>query len=325
MKDYKKNMRLALVCFLLVVVLNFFLPRLLPGNPVAYLTGFSEQDMTPAQVAFYEEALHLNKPLAAQFGFYLRSLLDGTLGYSYKKDAAVSALIGEKIGYTLQITVPAVLLSAGIGLFWGLRCGYKKGSFADRFSTTALIILNAVPAFLIGLGLMIVFCFQNRLLPYTGLNSPETVRGTVGYVWDRVLHLLLPVGTLTLAALPSRYLLVRNMAASASDGKDILYAKQRGLPDGVIRRDYLLRSIAQPFLTMLGMSVSLCVGGSVVIEKIFSIGGMGSLLTEAVYTLDYPLMQGILFVTTCIMVLSILLTDFLCLLLDPKRRLEGRA
>ena len=172
----------TLVCFLLVVVLNFFLPRLLPGNPVAYLTGFSEQDMTPAQVAFYEDALHLNKPLAAQFGFYLRSLLDGTLGYSYKKDAAVSALIGEKIGYTLQITVPAVLLSAGIGLFWGLRCGYKKDSLADRFSTTALIILNAVPTFLIGLGLMIVFCFQNRLLPYTGLNSPEAVRGTAGYV-----------------------------------------------------------------------------------------------------------------------------------------------
>ena len=107
MKDYRKNMRLALVRFLLVVVLNFFLPRLLPGDPVAYLTGFSEQDMTPAQVAFYEDALHLNKPLAVQFGFYLRSLLDGTLGYSYKKDAAVSALIGEKIGYTLQITVPA--------------------------------------------------------------------------------------------------------------------------------------------------------------------------------------------------------------------------
>ena len=237
MKDYRKNMRLALVCFLLVVVLNFFLPRLLPGNPVAYLTGFSEQDMTPAQVAFYEDALHLNKSLPVQFGYYLRSLLNGTLGYSYKKDAAVSALIGEKIGYTLQITVPAVLLSAGIGLLWGLRCGYKKDSLADRLSTTVLIILNAVPTFLIGLGLMIVFCFQNRWLPYTGLNSPEAVRGTAGYVWDRVLHLLLPVGTLTLAALPSRYLLVRNMAASASDGKDILYAKQRGLPDRVIRRD----------------------------------------------------------------------------------------
>ena len=82
MKDYKKNMLLALVCFLLVVVLNFFLPRLLPGNPVAYLTGFSEQDMTPAQVAFYEDALHLNKPLVVQFGYYLRSLLHLILGKS---------------------------------------------------------------------------------------------------------------------------------------------------------------------------------------------------------------------------------------------------
>ena len=117
MKDYKKNMRLALVCFLLVVVLNFFLPRLLPGNPVAYLTGFSEQDMTPAQVAFYEEALHLNKPLAAQFGFYLRSLLDGTLGYSYKKDAAVSALIGEKIGYTVRSQNSAPTYSQSVSGF----------------------------------------------------------------------------------------------------------------------------------------------------------------------------------------------------------------
>lgn len=322
MKDYKKNMLLALVCFFLVVTLNFFLPRLLPGDPVAYLTGFSEQEMTPAQVAFYKDALHLNKPLAVQFSYYLRSLLDGTLGYSYKKDAAVASLIGEKLGYTLQITVPAVLLSAGIGLLWGLRCGYKKDSRFDRLSTTALIVLNAVPAFLIGLGLMIVFCFQTKLLPYTGLNSPDAARGTAGYVLDRLLHLLLPVLTLTLSALPGRYLLVRNMAASASDEKYILYAKQRGLPDGVIRRSYLLRTIAQPFLTMLGMSVSLCVGGSVVIEKIFSIGGMGSLLTEAVYTLDYPLIQGILFVTTCIMVLSILVTDFLCLLIDPKRKQE---
>ncbi len=131
--------------------------------------------------------------------------------------------------------------------------------------------------------------------------------------------------TLTLAALPSRYLLVRNMAASASDGKDIFIRKAAGTFGRRHSPGLFPRSIVQPFLTMLGMSVSLCVGGSVVIEKIFSIGGMGSLLTEtAVYTLDYPLMQGILFVTTCIMVLSILLTDFLCLLLDPKRRSEGR-
>lgn len=325
MKDYKKNMLLALLCFLVVVVLNFFLPRMLPGDPVAYLTGFAEQDMTPAQIAYYEEALHLNEPLTAQFAHYLHSLFDGSLGYSYKKDAVVSALIRERLGYTLQITIPAVVLSALLGLVWGLRCGYRKNHAPDRVSTTVLIILNAVPTFLIGLVLMIVLCFQHRVFPYAGLSSAAAVPGTSGYLFDRLWHLALPILTLTLAALPSRYLLVRNMAAQGSDEKYILYAKQRGLSARVIRWHYLFRSIAQPFVTMLGMSVSTCVGGSVVIEKIFSIGGMGALLTEAVYTLDYPLMQGILFVTTCIMVLSILISDLICILIDPKRKLEGAA
>ena len=102
MKKYRKNLILALVCFLIVIVLNFFLPRLLPGNPIAYLTGFSEEDMTPAQVAYYRQALHLDKPVFVQFGYYLRSLADGTLGYSYKKEATVSTLIGQRLGYTLH-------------------------------------------------------------------------------------------------------------------------------------------------------------------------------------------------------------------------------
>ena len=219
MKDYKKNMLLALGCFLVIVVLNFFLPRLLPGDPVAYLTGFAEEDMTPAQIDYYRQALHLDKPLIVQFGYYLRSLADGTLGYSYKKSAAVALLIRERLGYTLQITIPAVLLSAALGLSWGLVCGYRKNSMGDRLSTGALIVLNAVPTFVIGLVLMLVFCFQSRLLPYAGLSSSGIVKGSPGYTLDRLRHLALPILTLTLAALPNRYLLVRNMAAQETDEK----------------------------------------------------------------------------------------------------------
>ena len=171
MKKYQKNLILALVCFLIVMVLNFFLPRLLPGNPIAYLTGFSEEDMTPAQVAYYRQALHLDKPLFVQFGYYLRSLFDGTLGYSYKKEAPVSALIGQRLGYTLQITLPAVLLSTALGLLWGLHCGYKKGGVLDKLSTTFQIVVNTMPSFVIALVLMILFCFRQRWFPYTGLNS----------------------------------------------------------------------------------------------------------------------------------------------------------
>lgn len=321
MKKHVKNIAVALVCFLVVVVLNFALPRLLPGDPIAYLTGMAEEDMTPAQYAWYEEALHLNESLPVQFGYYIKSLLDGTLGYSYKKEAVVSALISERIGYTLQITLPSVVLSTVIGLVWGLHCGYKKDSLMDKLSVSGLIVLNGVPAFLLGLVLVIVFAFQNRWFPYAGLNDPDAVKGTFAYFIDRLHHLCLPVLTLTVSALPSRFLLMRNTARKIAEEKYVLYAKTRGLSDRKIQFGYMLKNIAQPFITMVGMSVSLCIGGSLVVENIFSIRGMGKLLSEAVYTLDYPLMQGILFVTTGIMVLSIVLTDIACILIDPKVRL----
>lgn len=321
MKKYGKNLILALVCFLIVIILNFFLPRLLPGNPIAYLTGFSEEDMTPAQVSYYRQALHLDKSILVQFGYYLRSLLDGTLGYSYKKEAIVSALIGRRLGYTLQITLPAVVLSTTIGLFWGLHCGYKKGSITDQLSTTFQIVINTMPTFLIALVLMIALCFRQKWFPYAGLNCAGVPAESAAYLWDRIHHMILPILTLTIASTPSRYLLMRNTVSRVTNEKYVLYAKERGLSDMKIKFSYILKNIAQPFIAMVGMSVGTCIGGSLVVENVFSIGGMGNLLSEAVYTLDYPLMQGILFVTTAVMTASIVTTDFICMLIDPKVRL----
>lgn len=322
MKNYKRNLLLALLCFVLVVVLNFFLPRMLPGDPVAYLTGYAEEDMTPAQSAYYREALHLDESLPRQFGYYLRSLADGTLGYSYKKDAAVSQLISRRLGATLQIAVPAVVLSGAVGLFWGLYCGYHRGKAVDRLSTALQIVVNTAPAFLTGLLLMAAFCFRLRWLPYTGLSSPGAAAGSPGFVWDRLRHLLLPVLTLTIAAAPSRFLLVRNAAAREMDEKYVLYARQRGLSPRRIRLCYILKNIAQPFVHMVGLSVSTCIGGSLVVENIFSINGMGTLLSDAVYSLDYPLMQGVLFVTTAVMALAMAAADAVCLVIDPRVRLR---
>ncbi len=320
MKKYWKSMLTALVCFLIVIILNFILPRMLPGNPIAYLSGFAEEDMSSAQVERYTEALHLNDSLPRQFLYYLRSLADGTLGYSFKKEAVVSELSRGRLGTTLQITLAAVLLSTVLGLVWGLDCGYRKDSLRDRVSTSALIVCNTVPGFLIALLFIILFCFRHRWFPYTGLSSAGMAPGAPGFWADRFRHLFLPVLTLTLGALPSRFLLMRNTVRRAAEEKYVLYARERGLSTLTIQYKYLLKNIAQPFITMVGMSVSLCVGGSLVIENIFSVGGMGKLLTDAVYTLDYPLMQGILFVTTGIMVISIVLSDLLCILIDPRVR-----
>lgn len=320
-RRYLKSILVALACFCVVVVLNFALPRLLPGDPIAYLTGFAEQEMTPAQYEYYTQALHLDESLPAQFGYYLASIADGTLGYSYKKEATVSSLVFQRLGVTLQLALPALALSTVLGLAWGLRCGYARGGTLDRVSTSLLMVVNAVPSFLVALVLVIVLCFQNRWFPYTGLNSAGVEPATLDYLIDRLWHLALPVLTLVIAMTPSRFLLMRSTASRAAEERYVLFARARGLSDGTIRRSYVLKNIVQPFITMVGMSAGACVGGSLIIENVFSVNGMGKLLTEAVFSLDYPLIQGVLFVTTLVMAVSIVICDVLCILIDPKVRL----
>lgn len=318
MKKYVKHIVVALICFLLILVLNFVLPRALSGDPIAYLTGFEEEEMSAEKYEYYYHALHLDESIWVQFGYYLLSIFDGTLGYSYQQQATVSALILEKLGYSLQITIPATLISIIIGLFWGLNSGYKKEGLKDKISTSAIVMLNALPGFAIALILAITLGVQLKWFPYVGLSSSGIQVGTWQYLVDRMYHLILPITAVVLASLPSKYLLVRNTVAKFVDDKSVSYAKQRGLGNGKIKRDYVLKNVAQPFVTMVGSSIGSCVGGAIVVESIFSIKGIGGLLNQAVYSLDYPLMQGILLITTLSIVVCVTLSDIVCILIDPR-------
>lgn len=320
MKKYVKHIVTAIICFLAIVALNFALPRLIPGDPVAYLTGFDEEEMAPEKYEYYYHALHLDESIGKQFGYYLKSIFDGSLGYSYKQEAQVSKLIGEKVGYSLQITVPAAIISIVISLFWGLRSGLKKDKLFDRASTAVLIVQNTMPSFLIALVLAIVFCVDLKWFPYSGLNGANVEAGTPEYFGDRIYHLIMPILAVVLASLPAKYLLVRNTAAKFADDKSVSYAMERGLSPIKIEFGYMFKNIAQPFIAMVGSTIGGCIGGSVLVESVFSINGIGGLLNSAVYTLDYPLMQGILFVTTLSIIVCVVSADILCILINPAVR-----
>lgn len=302
----------ALVSFLVVVIAGFILPRLLPGNPVAYLTGYDEEEMSQEKYDYYYHALHLDEDTTAQFGYYLEDIFDGSLGYSFKKETSVSSLIGERIGYTLQITLPAILISVAIGLCWGLRAGHKKGGVFDDASSAFNVVLNAVPSFAIALVLLVALSVESGIFPSAGLSSA----GESGLA-DRLLHLILPVLTLVLSSTPSRYLVVRNSTALFSDDMSVRYARERGFSDCKIEFSYILKNVAHPFVTMIGTALGGCFAGAVVVENVFSINGIGRLLYDAVYTLDYPLMQGILFVTSLAMIIAIALSDLALIAITP--------
>lgn len=302
-----KEIVTALACFLLVLVLNFFLPRLLSGDPIGYLTGMDETAMSESEYLYYYHALHLDEPIGNQFLYYLKSLFDGTLGYSYVKDQSVASLLFRALPVSLELMLPATIISLFLGLVWGLKAGYLNGSKMERGSSFSLLVLNSFPSFALGLILLICFSFALPLFPYSGLESGAYPQGSFLNFLDHLYHLFLPTLTLVLATLPSRYLLMKNLAKEYRNHPSVRYVESMGLSLIRIRYSYVLRNVMTPYLSSASLAIGTCFAGSAVIENVFSLKGVGSLINEAIHTLDYPLLQGVLFfVTTCVALVVVL-------------------
>lgn len=316
----KKRILTSLICLFLIILFNFALPRLMPGDTVLMLVGMDEDSVGEEQYEYYAEKTGANRPVYEQFWDYLRGIFTGDLGYSYHHNTPITELIAKRLPNTLQIALPAVFLSALIAMVLGCFMGMKKGSPLERGVTVVQIIVDAIPGFLLGLLLLIAFAFQLKLLPMGSLNSIRVPEEPLLAFWDRVKHLILPVMTIVIGAVPAKYLMVCNTVAMQRNEKYVLYARAKGLSDTRIVFQHIFPNICQPFLTMVGMNMGFVVSGSLVIETIFSIKGMGSLMAQAISARDYPVLQGCLFVSALVIVAANLLTDILCVMLDPKVR-----
>lgn len=316
----KKKLIISFVCLLIITIFNFMLPRLMPGDTVLMLVGMDEEVVSEEQYEYYKEKIGADLPLSEQFFNYLKGVCTGNLGYSYHHNASITSLIAARLPNTLQIALPAIVISSLIAMILGCLMGMKKGSPAEHSITSLQIIFDAVPSFLLGLLLIAFFAFKLGWLPSGALNSIRIPEGPFSAIWDRIKHLILPVLTLVLGSTPSKYLMVCNTVARQRNEKYVLYARSRGLSDTRIAFFHIFPNICQPFLTMVGMNIGFIVSGSLVIENIFSIKGMGSLISQGITSRDYPVLQGCLFVSALVIIASMLVTDFLCILIDPKVR-----
>lgn len=316
----KKKLLTSVICLFIIIVFNFLLPRLMPGDTVLMLVGMDEDVVSENEYVYYAEKTGADLPVMEQFKNYLFGIVTGDLGYSYHHNAEISELIKQRLPATLQIALPAVILSSLTALVLGCLMGMKKGTFAEHAVTSVQIIVDAVPIFLLGLLLIALFAFRLGWLPMGALSSVRVPGGALASFGDRVKHLILPVLTLVLGSTPGKYLMVCNTVAAQRQEKYVLYAKSRGLSDSKIAFKHIFPNICQPFLTMVGMNIGFVVSGSLVLENIFSIKGMGSLIAQAITARDYAVLQGVLFVSALVIVIANLVTDILCVLLDPKVR-----
>lgn len=315
-KKIGKSLIFSIIALVAIFVVNFFLPRLMPGDPLANLVGADEKAITQQEYdALYHE-MGLDLPLGKQFANYVSDLFKGEWGYSYHQGKDVGGVIFEKIPRTLQITLPAWILSAVLACWLGLVAGNAKSRAKDIGITGGMMLADAIPTFLLAILFLILFAFEWQVLPSGGLNSPFA-KNTFA---DRLLHLVLPVATLTIVSTPKKYLLVRNQSANIQDEPYMTYARAKGLNNARLESVHAFPNISSAFISMLGTSFGHMIAGSIIIEKVFSIDGVGMLVNRAISDKDFPMLQGALLVIALSVIVSNFIADAIAVLSDPRQR-----
>ena len=308
-----------LIAFVLILTLNFFLPRLMPGDPLQAIYGDEALTaMTPEMKTQLVKRFSLDCSISEQFIVYISSLAKGDMGYSYYHNAPVIKIIAGALPWTLLLAGPAVLLATTIGLILGIESGYKRNRLLDKSLLTGLMILSGIPDFFIGILLLLFFGVLLGLAPLAGALTPYSDLKGFAYLADIFRHMVLPLTALVLVRITSVYLLTRNTVITTLSENFVFTAKAKGCTIGVIKYLHAGKSSLLPVVTVTGLQLAHLITGALFIEIVFSYPGTGLLLYNALLTRDYPLLQGILLVITVAVLFINCLTDTLYKKLDPR-------
>lgn len=306
----------SIFVLLIVVIGTFLLLEMAPGDAVdAYIVS------TGGDAGMIELLRHrwgLDQSEMTRLANYLWALLHLDLGRSVTFSRPIRDIILERLPTTLILMGSATALSFGLGSVLGIYAGARPGSFRDRFLSIASLALYAVPGFWLGLVLIVVFAVDLRWLPIGGIESIASGKTGLDRAADIATHLVLPVSALGFIYLALYLRLMRAGMAEAWRQDFVLAARARGLSRGRIVLTHVARNAMLPLVTMLGLQSAQMLGGSVVIESVFAVPGLGRLAQEAVAARDTPLLLGIILVSAALVILINLLVDIAYAFLDPR-------
>ena len=310
----------AVVTLWFVLTFNFFLFRILPGDPVALLAR--SEKLTPDDIARLQHDLGLDLPMVEQYGVYLRETLTGNLGESLTTGIPVTDLIKTRLWPTVLLVGLGTILSAWLGVVIGIRGGWRRGSRFDTTSQYGSLVLYAMPEGWLGMLLLLLFSGMLHWFPAGGYAS-STLTGTAR-IADLLDHLFLPLLTLTLGYIGSFSIVMRSSMLDTIAEDYVQTARAKGLSERVVISKHALRNALLPVVTILALALPGLIGGSVIIESIFAIPGMGQLMVQSVFSRDYPVVMGNLVIVASLTLVANLVADITYGLVDPRIRFGGR-
>jgi len=304
-------------------VLNFFLPRLMPGDPVAAIVSRVAQGMSDATgvQAIYQQYTDLfgtNRPVLEQFFIYIRNVAQGDFGFSFSQyPRTVADVIKSSIGWTLALQFPAIIVGWLIGNTLGALAAYLKGGF-DKVLMPVSIFVSNFPAFGMAVILMVIFGVGLKWFPTSGGYGFDMIPNfSWGFIWSVIVHYQLPFWSIVLITIGGQAIGMRSMSIYELNADYVKYARFMGIKDRKIV-GYVFRNAMLPQITGLALSIGTMVGGALVAEIIFSYPGLGFTLLNSVMGQDYPLISAATLIITVMVLSANFIIEILYGIIDPR-------
>jgi peptide/nickel transport system permease protein len=309
------------------LTLNFFLPRLMPGNPALAMMSKFRGPVSPQAFKALAVAFGLNnqQSLPSQYVTYLGDVATGKFGTSlYFYPQSVGRVVLDAIPWTLGLVGITTILAFILGTGIGILAAWHRGGRLDSIAPPVFVITSAIPYFWIGMMLILVFAVQLKWLPPAfGFDITLTPSLTLPFIGNVLEHALLPAIALLVTTIGTWILTMRNTMVTTLAEDYVRMARAKGLPGRRIMLDYAARNAILPNLTGFAMSLGFVVGGAILVEYVFNYPGVGYMLLNAVNNEDYPLMQALFLLITVTVLVAILLADIATAILDPRTRTAG--
>lgn len=308
-----KRLGQSLIVIFIVSIMVFILMHSIPGDPVSIFLGDSA---TPEQIEYYTKEFGLDQPMYVQYFRWVSGLFQGELGRSITYQLDVKELLLSRVACTVSVTLPAFIIALLIGIILGVVTSVNRGKPKDYVLTSIANIGIATPSFWLGILLVYIFALKLKILPVQGYVSPSKSLG--GYLRC----LVMPVIVLSIGHLASTTRQTRSSMLEVLSQDYIRTARSKGLSEKKVIYKHALRNALIPIVTMMGGAIGGLIGGTVVIESLFNIPGVGSLMLTAITNKDYMVVQNVTFFISVAVVLANLIVDILYGVIDPRIRVD---
>jgi len=312
-----KRLFYAAILLLAVLVLNFMLIHLAPGDPADVIAG-EMGGATEEILAQIRAAYGLDKPISEQLMIYLGKVVKGDLGHSFYFNQPVTDLIFQRVGATILLVVTALILSVFLGTFLGVLAAKKPTGILSHIVTIGALLGYSAPVFWTGMMLLILFVSWLPLFPAAGMYDIAKGGGGLTRALDILHHLVLPVLTLGIIYLAQYSRLARASMLDVLGADYIRTARAKGVGERMVIYKHALKNAILPTVTMAGLQMSYLFSGAILVETVFNWPGLGRLAFESILRRDHPTILGILFFSTFIVIIANLLTDLSYRLIDPR-------